>query len=94
MRSILVLATSAAMMATGISHADDIDDHGNQISPNPIEQGFLISPVKLNLKGKNVFQVGWGSYLVNAVGDCSGCHSFPQFLPTLAHHQTKAKMAN
>jgi hypothetical protein len=80
MRSIFVLAASAAMMATAISYADDIDNHANQISPNPIQQGFLISPVKLNLKGKNVFQVGWGSYLVNAVGDCSGCHSFPEFL--------------
>jgi hypothetical protein len=36
MRSILVLAASAAMMATGISHADNIDNHANQISPNPI----------------------------------------------------------
>lgn len=80
MRSILVLAASAAMMATGISHADDIDNHANRIPPNPIQQGLLISPVKLELKGKDVFQVGWGSYLVNAVGDCSGCHSFPEFL--------------
>jgi hypothetical protein len=32
------------------------------------------------LKGKNPVQVGWGSYLVNAVGDCSGCHSFPRYL--------------
>jgi hypothetical protein len=24
--------------------------------------------------------VGFGSYLVNAVGGCSGCHTFPQYL--------------
>ncbi|HEY8054039.1 MAG: hypothetical protein ACHQD6_06635 [Steroidobacterales bacterium] len=29
----------------------------------------------LNLKHKNRALVGLGSYLVNAVGDCNGCHS-------------------
>jgi len=40
-----------------------------------IQKGFEISPVPLNLKGKNHALVGLGSYLVNAVGDCNGCHS-------------------
>src|SRR5690348_4054100 len=42
-----------------------------------IQQGFAIAPVKLNLAGKNSEQValvGLGSYLVNAIGDCDGCH--------------------
>ena len=29
----------------------------------------------LNLTGKNINLVGLGSYLVNAVGDCNGCHT-------------------
>ena len=29
----------------------------------------------LNLSGKDPALVGLGSYLVNAVGDCNGCHS-------------------
>jgi hypothetical protein len=40
-----------------------------------IQQGFAIAPVPLNLAGKDPALVGLGSYLVNAVGDCNGCHS-------------------
>jgi hypothetical protein len=47
---------------------DDCDDESR------IHQGFHIAPVHLNLKGKNRELVGLGSYLVNAVGDCNGCH--------------------
>ena len=40
-----------------------------------VQQGFAIAPVPLNLAGKDPNLVGLGSYLVNAVGDCNGCHS-------------------
>lgn len=40
-----------------------------------IPQGFAIAPVYLNLAGRDYNKVGLGSYLVNAVGDCNGCHS-------------------
>lgn len=40
-----------------------------------IERGFAIAPVPLNLQGKNRALVGLGSYFVNAVADCNGCHS-------------------
>lgn len=40
-----------------------------------IAEGFEIAPVHLNLAGKDSNLVGLGSYLVNAVGDCNGCHS-------------------
>jgi hypothetical protein len=40
-----------------------------------IQQGFAIAPVPLNLEGKNRALVGLGSYIVNAQGDCDGCHS-------------------
>jgi hypothetical protein len=42
------------------------------------QQGFAIAPVTLNLKGKTgaqITQVGLGSYFVNAIGDCNGCHT-------------------
>jgi hypothetical protein len=42
-----------------------------------ILRGYAIAPVKLNIVGKNWLLVGLGSYLVNAVGDCNGCHSGP-----------------
>jgi len=56
---------------------------GQAISTSQVKEGFRISPIpksQLNLKGKNQNMVGMGSYLVNALGDCSGCHSFPRFL--------------
>lgn len=40
-----------------------------------IAQGEAIAPVQLNLAGKDPNLVYLGSYLVNAVGDCNGCHS-------------------
>jgi hypothetical protein len=40
-----------------------------------VQQGYAINPVPLNLAGRDYNLVGLGSYLVNAVGDCNGCHS-------------------
>ena len=37
--------------------------------------GFQIAPVPLNLEGKDRNLVGLGSFLVNAAGDCNGCHT-------------------
>src|SRR5713226_2323145 len=50
------------------------EDRGDD-SDSRIEQGFEIAPVHLNLEGKNRALVGLGSYIVNAQGDCDGCHS-------------------
>lgn len=49
-------------------------------SESTAERGAKISPVPLNLQGKDRNVAGWGSYLVNAIADCGGCHTFPQFL--------------
>jgi hypothetical protein len=45
-----------------------------------VELGLKISPVSIDLERKDRNLVGWGSYLVNAVADCNGCHTYPQFL--------------
>jgi len=50
-------------------HADDDDTDPR------IKIGFKIAPVPLNLTGKDRDLVGLGSYLVNAVADCNGCHT-------------------
>lgn len=50
-------------------HADEGDDESK------IHQAFAIAPVPLNLEGKDRRLVGLGSYIVNAVADCNGCHS-------------------
>ena len=48
---------------------------GESNDASRIQQGFAIAPVPLNLEGKNRALVGLGSYIVNAQGDCNGCHS-------------------
>jgi hypothetical protein len=67
---------SAAVMTCGVSYAGD----DSTISTSRVQQGFLIAPVKLKFNPKAAVEVGWGSYLANAVGDCSGCHSLPEYL--------------
>ena len=51
------------------------DETGDQREESRIRRGLEIAPVPLNLQGKNRSLVGLGSYIVNAVGDCNGCHS-------------------
>src|ERR1700675_3447211 len=46
-------------------------------SDSEVQIGFAIAPVQLNLHGKNPALVGKGSYIVNAKGDCNGCHNSP-----------------
>ena len=52
----------------GAQAADDDADPRAKI-------GLKIAPVPLNLQGKDRELVGLGSYLINAVGDCNGCHT-------------------
>ncbi len=69
-----MLAALVLMLATapkGRAASADGDEESR------IQRGFAITPVKLNLTGKNRALVGLGSYLVNAVGDCNGCHAGP-----------------
>lgn len=53
------------------AHEDDDEERGEA----RIQRGFQIAPVPLDMDGKNRDLVGLGSYLVNAVADCNGCHS-------------------
>ena len=73
--ALLFLFACTLLLVTANSlrvHAND-DDRNNDESK--IRTGFLIAPVPLNLKGKNRDLVGLGSYIVNAQGDCNGCHT-------------------
>ena len=40
-----------------------------------IQRGLSIAPVPLDMTGKSRGLVGLGSYYVNGVSDCVGCHS-------------------
>jgi hypothetical protein len=78
--SVMPASSKTDMAVT--SHDDDDDDDGD-IPESIVRRGLRLAPVPLNLRHKNRALVGLGSYLVNAVGDCNGCHSAPpsQFAP-------------
>lgn len=42
-----------------------------------VQIGLAISPVTLNMKDRNPSLVGKGSFILNAKGDCNGCHNSP-----------------
>src|SRR5262245_34986880 len=42
-----------------------------------VQRGFEIAPVRVNMAGKNPSLVGQGSYYVNGISDCVGCHTGP-----------------
>ncbi len=69
-------ALAVAMAGTLLVHSLSAQAQGPENDPESrIEQGLAIAPVPLNLGGKNRALVGLGSYLVNAVADCNGCHN-------------------
>jgi hypothetical protein len=74
-----VVTAFAAIVVAGMVRSsrhvrahDDDDDGRDEVR---IHRGFEIVPVSLDLVGKDLRLVGLGSYLVNAVSDCNGCHS-------------------
>jgi len=67
--AVLAVTLASSPKGRAVNGADDTE--------SKIQRGFAIAPVTLNLVGKNRAQVGLGSYLVNGVGDCNGCHSGP-----------------
>ena len=89
MRNVLIgVLTSALVVATAVKMQGQQGGRGGGNSQgadngegSKIQIGFSIAPVPLNLAGKNPSLVGLGSYIVNAQGDCAGCHSNPQYAP-------------
>lgn len=74
--AVLTLAFGGLLLTASKGKADDPKNNSE------VFIGLAIAPVQLNLKGKNVALVARGSYLVNSVGDCDGCHSGdPEYVP-------------
>lgn len=70
--------TAAATFGTLISMSPHVRADSTQ-TDSRIQIGYNIAPVKLNVKGLNPALVGIGSYIVNAQGDCNGCHTSPDY---------------
>jgi len=75
-----ILAIGSALVLVAVMYSSKTvrardDRNGDQNEESLIQRGFEVAPVQLNLEGKNHALVGLGSYIVNVVGDCNGCHS-------------------
>ena len=84
MKSILTSIAAIAALFGALSLISNFSVHGqsnNRDGESEIQIGFAISPVKLNLHGKNRALVGLGSYIVNAQGGCNDCHTCPSYKP-------------
>jgi hypothetical protein len=89
-------ATGVAILVLVLANVppSKADNPGND-TQSQIQIGFAIAPVALNMNGRNPALVGLGSYIVNAVADCNGCHSAnPQYLPGGDPAQGQPTMVN
>jgi hypothetical protein len=85
---------------TGNGNGSD-NDHGNgqgddngASDESKVQQGLAISPVPLDLKGRNRALVGLGSYIVNAQAGCNDCHTYPSFAKGGDPYLGEPKMVN
>ncbi len=69
------LVLAAPVLGLGCGNDDDESEQ------EKIERGLSLSPVPLNLDGKDRDLVGLGSYIVNAQAACNDCHTNPPFEP-------------
>lgn len=79
--SVLIVCAAVFIASVGVRSLRAADDNSDEAK---VRIGLEIAPVALNLEHKNRALVGLGSYIVNGVSGCNGCHSAgPQseFLP-------------
>jgi hypothetical protein len=81
-RRVALFALAAAGMGLLLGLSDGAQNGNSENGEGShIQAGFAIAPVTLDMKGKNPDLVGLGSYLVNAQGGCSDCHTWPNYAP-------------
>jgi hypothetical protein len=86
MRSFGIATACLSLTATAVVAGDSSEEQmtragASESFASRVAVGYRINPVELQLRGKNRFLVGLGSYLVNAGGGCNDCHTHPSFAP-------------
>lgn len=72
---LLALAGTLVRSRLVLAQNQESDWKNHDDESDLVRIGFEIAPVPLNLEGKNRNLVGLGSFIVNAQGDCNGCHT-------------------
>jgi len=88
-RGTVLACTALYVVSLGwvLSAADPQKDKDKDaLNPNKserarIELGMTLSPVPMDLAGADADLAGLGSYIVNAVGGCNDCHTWPNYAP-------------
>ena len=86
--AVVVALTSGGMLAASNSGQAFNDNNGAQDEKGMIRIGLEVaasSGIQLDMRDKDPDMVGLGSYIVNVVADCNGCHTqnpATEFLPT------------
>ncbi len=83
-QSLFVICVSIGALSLAVPRPASAQGNSNGNAnggQSEVQRGFAIAPVPLNLAGKNQALVGIGSYLVNGLMDCAGCHQVDQYLP-------------
>ena len=73
--AVLTLGVIALVGLLSTSPTVQAQNNGNSDEKQLVRIGYAIAPVPLNLDGKDRDLVGLGSFIVNAQGDCNGCHT-------------------
>lgn len=77
----LITSIASAQEQSSAERSRESESASRFLHDSRIATGYRITPVQLNLRGKNRLLVGLGSYIVNAQGACNDCHTNPSFLP-------------
>jgi hypothetical protein len=92
-----VLFVGVLGISSNASSPDD-DERGSGSAASEdlrrIIRGYAITPVRLDLRGKDRALVGLGSYIVNAQGGCNDCHTYPPFVEGGDPHLGQRKQIN
>ncbi|MGV3723790.1 MAG: cytochrome C [Actinomycetota bacterium] len=81
MKNVYCLAACGVLLALSLTSASQSRPSSDGLPKSEVKRGLAISPVELNLRGKNRSLVARGSYIVNAQGGCNDCHTFPSYAP-------------
>jgi hypothetical protein len=77
-RQVMQKLTAAGLIVAGMLFHPSLGRAQQVLDPETqtkVLKGLQLAPVPLNMVGKDPVMVGLGSYIVNAAGDCNGCHS-------------------
>lgn len=76
---VLAVFLAAFTLVSQGQDASSRTEDSTGLPSNLVKRGLALAPVPLTYKKKDKELVGYGSYLVNAIGGCNDCHTMPSY---------------